>query len=78
MTNKILRLPQVLDIVGLSRSTIYAKIKAGEFPPQIRLSKRSSGWIHSEIQSWIDERVANSPANAWTEAREALDAAEEA
>ena len=54
---RILRLPQVKAATGLSRSTIYAKVKAGEFPRYIALGVRSVGWLESEIQEWIDERV---------------------
>ena len=36
-TDKILRLPQVLDNVGLKKSAIYNRIKAGQFPPPIKI-----------------------------------------
>lgn len=52
----ILRLPDVISRVGLSRSQVYAMIARGEFPKQIRLSPRTSGWIESDIEAWIDER----------------------
>jgi len=54
----IIRLPQVIQKTGLSRSSIYAAIADGTFPAQIKLTKRSSGWLESEVDSWISDRVA--------------------
>lgn len=56
MTNKILKLRAVQDWTGLSRASIYAYIKAGTFPKQVKLSERSVGWRETDIQSWIDSR----------------------
>jgi prophage regulatory protein len=57
-TPKILRRKQVQSITGLSRSTIYAEIKAGRFPGQVQLtSKRSVGWLESEVVAFIQGRV---------------------
>jgi prophage regulatory protein len=55
---KLLRLPEVKLRVGLSRSTIYAKIAINEFPAPISLGARSVAWLSSEIQNWIDGRIA--------------------
>ncbi|MDE3021833.1 MAG: AlpA family transcriptional regulator [Pseudomonadota bacterium] len=52
-----MRLPAVKVRTGLSRSSIYAKMKTGEFPQAIALGQRSIGWIESEIQQWIVDRV---------------------
>jgi len=54
----IIRLPQVIQKTGLSRSSIYAAIAKEEFPAQIKLTKRSSGWLESEVDQWISDRVA--------------------
>ena len=56
-SNRVLRLPEVLTVCGLSRSSIYLKIKQGGFPPPIKLGERSVGWIEEEIQDWIDQRI---------------------
>lgn len=56
-TARILCLPQVKTATGLSRSSIYAKVKDGQFPRYISLGARSVGWLESEIQAWIDECV---------------------
>lgn len=58
----ILRRKQVEKRVGLSRSTIYAKIAAGEFPAPIALGARAVGWLESDIITWIESCIATSHA----------------
>ena len=60
MTNAILRLPGVKKSTGLSRSSIYDKIKRGEFPEPVKLGERAVGWIEAEIEGWLGERIAAS------------------
>lgn len=55
---RMLRLPDVMQKTGLSRSQIYRLITLGSFPTQIQLGDRSSGWIESEIDGWLAERIA--------------------
>lgn len=55
--NQILRLNDVIAITGLSRSTIYAYIERDEFPKPIKLGLRAVGWLASDIQNWIQERI---------------------
>lgn len=60
MANSILRLPVVKTRVGLSRSAIYLAISREEFPRPVQLGARSVGWLESEIEDWIRERVKHS------------------
>jgi prophage regulatory protein len=57
MTHTILRLPQVISEVGLSRSAIYQRITEDSFPKQINLGGRAVGWLASDIQAWIKSRL---------------------
>ena len=59
---KIIRLPKVEERTGKSRSRIYADIEAGTFPKPIKLSARAVGWIESEIDAWIDSKIADREA----------------
>ena len=52
----ILRLPQVREITGLSKSTIYALIALGLFPSQVKLSVRAVGWPADKIFAWVAAR----------------------
>ncbi len=60
MTNTILRLPAVLNRTGLSRSTVYLMISRDEFPKPVSLGERAVGWIESEINQWLEDRIAAS------------------
>lgn len=53
---QLVKLPIVRQITTFSSATIYRLIKKGEFPKQIKLSERSSGWILEEIYSWLDQK----------------------
>lgn len=39
----ILRVPEICDCTGWGRSTLYQKIKDGDFPPLIKIGERASG-----------------------------------
>lgn len=60
MFHQVLRIFEVSDRTGLPRSSIYAKIQAGDFPRPIKLGPRSVGWLEGDINSWIDEKVSQS------------------
>ena len=51
--NGLLRLPQVLAMVGLSKSTLYRKVKAGLFPAPIKLSGNLVVWKQEVVMEWI-------------------------
>ena len=57
-TYKIKRRPEVEAKTGLSRSTIYEKMKSGTFPKPVKLGPRAVGWLDAEIDAWLEERVA--------------------
>lgn len=63
-SEQLLRLPQVEALIGLRRSSIYAAIKAGTFPPQIKVSRRAACWPESHVQAWIAARIAASKGSA--------------
>jgi prophage regulatory protein len=54
---RLLRLPQVEDLSGLGRSSIYAAIKAGTFPKPVKLSVRAVAWRESDIAQWQNSRA---------------------
>ncbi|MBU0525881.1 MAG: AlpA family transcriptional regulator [Gammaproteobacteria bacterium] len=54
---KILRLKDVMHTTGLSRSTVYSYISEGTFPKSVQLGSRAVGWVESEVQDWLMERV---------------------
>ena len=52
---KVLRLPQVRNATGLSRATIYRKMKDRSFPIAVRLGDRAVGWYADEIDKFNSE-----------------------
>jgi len=57
MNNQIIKLPDVVKLSSLSSASIYRLIKKGEFPKQLKLSERSSGWLLSEVNEWLNNRA---------------------
>ena len=57
MTHIILRLPQVKSRTGLSRSSIYLRMANNEFPASLSLGGRAVGWLESDIDEWIVEKI---------------------
>jgi prophage regulatory protein len=55
---RILRRKRVETKTGISRSSIYDGIKKGTFPKPIQLSAQSVGWLESEIDAWLCQRIA--------------------
>lgn len=54
---KILRLPQVLALTGLPKSTLYLYIKNKTFPAQVKLGPKIVGWVEDEVVDWIRGRI---------------------
>jgi prophage regulatory protein len=54
---EFIRIKEVLDRTGLSRSVLYAKLADQTFPRSLSLSGSSVAWLESEIQEWIESRI---------------------
>lgn len=54
-TERLLRLPDVMTIVGLGKTTIYNRIKKGTFPRPIPLTPRTVGWPKSQIETLVEQ-----------------------
>lgn len=60
MTTTILRLPEVKTRTGLSRSSIYLRVRRGNFPKPIALGGRAVGWVEAEIEDWLNRQIEQS------------------
>lgn len=56
---RLLRLPEVRQKVGLSRSAIYKLISEGQFPRQVALGPRTVAWVQEDLDRWIEERLSS-------------------
>ena len=57
MARSLIRLAAVVARTGLSKSTIYARIQAGEFPKPVPIGAALSAWVDDEVSEWIDARI---------------------
>ena len=57
----LLRLPQVLSVIPVARSTWWAGVRAGRFPRPVRLGPRSVAWKAADIRALV-ERLSNHEA----------------
>ncbi|WP_066826532.1 helix-turn-helix transcriptional regulator [Sphingomonas mali] len=62
--DRILRIKTVLERTGLSRSTLYRKIREGTFPRQVKISAQCAGWRESIVNSWIAELPGDKQSSA--------------
>ena len=49
----------ITKLTGLTDKWFYKLIKDGQFPKPIKLG-RSSRWLRSEVEDWLEERIADS------------------
>jgi prophage regulatory protein len=57
--HRALRLRQVVDRTGLSKTQIYRLIQRGQFPAPARLSERVVAWNEATLNNWLSERFGS-------------------
>lgn len=62
--DKVLRIRAVMDLTGLSRSSVYRLALEGRFPRSIPLGPRSVGWLSSEVTAWIQGQAGSREVKA--------------
>lgn len=55
---RVLRLPEVLLRTGKRRTSLLQAVRRGDFPRPIHLGPRAIGFVESEVDAWIDARMA--------------------
>ena len=56
MTDQMLRPSEVMARTGLSRTTLWRRVRAGTFPPPTELGANAIGWPASAISAWLTSR----------------------
>ena len=56
---RFLRLGEVLERTGMSKTFIYARMRNGTFPKQIQLGSRTVVWNEQEVTKWMEDRMAS-------------------
>ncbi|EEW1606730.1 AlpA family transcriptional regulator [Escherichia coli] len=54
---------EVLKRTGYSKAWVYALMSRGQFPQSVKIGARAIAFIESEIDDWIDQRIAESRSN---------------
>ncbi|EGY6543077.1 AlpA family transcriptional regulator [Escherichia coli] len=60
MSQSFIRLSEVQRRTGYSKAWIYRLIKERRFPQSVKIGSRSIAFIESEIEEWINQRIAES------------------
>ncbi|CAK2676251.1 DNA-binding transcriptional activator AlpA [Vibrio crassostreae] len=55
---RFLRLKEVIALTGLGRSSIYKFMDENTFPKTVSLGGRAVAWLESEIEEWMEQRLA--------------------
>jgi prophage regulatory protein len=51
---RLIRLPEVMDRVGMKRSAIYQRMREGRFPLSRSLGRRCAVWVEAEVDDWVN------------------------
>lgn len=57
-TKRFLRRADVERATGFSGATLYRLAALGRFPKPMKIGARASAWLESEVQAWVDARIA--------------------
>ena len=52
-----LKLKDVIVKTGLGKTSLYALLKKSQFPKPLSLGLRAVGWLESEIEAWIQDKI---------------------
>ena len=53
---RVLRTTEVVERIGLSRSTLWRLERTGDFPERVHLGANSVGWLETDIDGWLRNR----------------------
>ncbi len=57
ITERFLRMPEIVERTGLCKATIYNKINDGSFPKQIPIGSNIVVWLESDLQDWMQKQI---------------------
>ncbi len=57
----LLRLPEVIALVGLRRASIYARAAKQVFPAPVKLTAHASGWRVGDVRAWLADPTGWKP-----------------
>lgn len=60
MSNSLIRFSDVQRRTGYSKAWIYRLMSNGKFPESVKIGPRAIAFVESEIDEWINQRIAES------------------
>lgn len=63
------RIGDLQRVVGLSKTSIYALIKEGDFPMPLQITSRSVAWKASDVAEWVNSRPTSENVTATSETK---------
>lgn len=57
-TERLIRKPELMSMIGLSDATIWRMERAGKFPRRVQIGGNSVGWLQSEVNDWLQSKAA--------------------
>lgn len=54
---KFIRIEALCERLGLSRAWVYQQVALDKFPRPISLGTRAVGWLESEVNEWVEQRI---------------------
>ena len=61
---RFIRASEVVRMIGVSRTTLWRLVRAGLFPQPVRITKRNTGYIFDDVESWIRDRARRTAPGA--------------
>lgn len=55
---RVLRIRELQNVTGFSKSTLYRWIQKGDFPKPIHCGPGAVGWLEQEVEEWIETKAA--------------------
>ncbi|MCK0552600.1 AlpA family transcriptional regulator [Pantoea ananatis] len=64
MSHSFIRLAEVQRRTGYSKAWIYRLLKERRFPKSVKIGTRAIAFVESEVDEWIEQRIAESRVNS--------------
>ena len=58
---QFIRPRQVLEMIGVSRTTLWRMVQEGTFPPPVRITQRNRGYLREAVEAWMKARADGRP-----------------
>lgn len=68
---RFLRPREVVQMIGVSRATLWRMVRAGQFPPPVRITIRNRGYLLESVETWMRARAEGRPLGIWVAEAEA-------